>query len=167
MDDSTGTGRGRTGALATLVVGVRGLEDLEQGDGLRVNRKKSGVVVSHPALRLLVEEAAKVRRSAPYGLVVGCGEVEPLGWESVWRQLLQADDATRFEWHGCRDPKVDPRAVASATSVWISFDDLPPDDEVGELLRANRGVWVAAGHPEARISKKTNPGKPRSYPPLD
>ena len=38
--------------------------------------------------------------------------------------------------------------MASATSVWISFDDLPPDDEVGELLRANRGVWVAAGRCE-------------------
>ena len=57
---------------------------------------------------------------------------------------MQADAATRFEWHGCRNPKVDLRAVASATSVWISFDGLPPDDEASEVLRANCGVLLAA-----------------------
>ena len=68
VDDSTASGKGETNGLATLVVAVRSMEDLEQGDGLRVNRKKSGTVVSHPGLRRLVEAAAKVRRTAPFGL---------------------------------------------------------------------------------------------------
>ena len=140
VDGSTASGKGCTDGLGTLVAAVLCMEDLEQGDGLRANRKKSGAEVSHPRLLRLVEVAAEVRRRAPQGLVVGCGELEPLGWEALWRQLLQADAGTRFEWHGCRNPEVDLRAVASATSVWISFDNLPPDDDVGEVLRANRGV---------------------------
>ena len=97
-------------------------------------------MASHPQLRQLVEAAASVRRRAPLGLVVGCGELEPPGWEALWRQLLQADAAISLEWHCCRNPEVDLRAVASATSVWVSVDSLPPDDDVGEVLRANRGV---------------------------
>ncbi len=97
-------------------------------------------MVSHPRLRQLVEVAAEARRRAPRGSVVGCGELEPPGWEALWRQLLQADAATSFEWHVRRNPEVDLSPVASATLVWVSFDRVPPDDDVGEVLRANRGV---------------------------
>ena len=37
----------------------------------------------------------------------------------------------------------DLRAVASATTVWLAFDGLPPEDGVGEILRANRGAWLS------------------------
>ena len=48
-----------------LVSAVRHMEDLEQGDGWRVNRKKSGAVVSHACLKELAVEAAKVRGTSP------------------------------------------------------------------------------------------------------
>ena len=38
----------------------------------------------------------------------------------------------------------DLRAVASATTVWLAFDGLSPDEGAGEVLRANRGVWMSA-----------------------
>ncbi len=56
------------------------MEDLERGDGVKVNRVKPGLVVSRESLELLVKEAADTVRSlAPYGLVAGFGPSEPEG----------------------------------------------------------------------------------------
>ena len=52
---------------------VRHVEDLEQSDGWRVNRKKSGAVVSNSCLKELAVEAAKVRGTAPFGMGLGFG----------------------------------------------------------------------------------------------
>ena len=79
VDDSTAEGKGCTGGLAVLVAAVRNMEDLEQGDGWKVNRKKSGAVASHPCLKVLVEEANQIRGAAPFGMVLGFGEQEPEG----------------------------------------------------------------------------------------
>ena len=38
----------------------------------------------------------------------------------------------------------DLRALASATTVWLAFDGLPPDEGAGEVLKANRGAWMSA-----------------------
>ncbi len=62
-----------------LVSAVRHMENLEQGDGWRVNRRKSGAVASHPCLKKLAEEATKIRGAAPFGMVLGFGEQEPEG----------------------------------------------------------------------------------------
>ncbi len=83
VDDSTASARGRTAGFATLVAAARAMEDLEQGDGPRVNRKKSGVLVSHRALRRLIDEAVAVRSRSPFGLVVGYGPEEPAGWQQL------------------------------------------------------------------------------------
>ena len=47
VDDSMAWGRGETAGFVVWAGAARDMEDLEQGDGLKVNRKKSGVVVSH------------------------------------------------------------------------------------------------------------------------
>ena len=84
VDDSTAAGHGETQGLAVWAEATRGFEDLEQGDGAKVNRKKSGVLCSHPRLQRLVELATALRGQCPFGLVVGYGPVEPAGWEELW-----------------------------------------------------------------------------------
>ncbi len=37
---------------------------------------------------------------------------------------------------------VDPCALAAAATAWLSFDCLPPPDEVQEILSGNGGVWL-------------------------
>ena len=81
VDDSTAAGRGETQGLAVWAEATRGFEDLEQGDGAKVNRKKFGVVCSHLRLQRLVEPATALRAQCPHGLLVGYGPVEPAGWE--------------------------------------------------------------------------------------
>ena len=235
VDDSTAVGKGRSGGLAVLVAAVRHMEDLEQGDGFRVNRKKSGVVVSHGCLQKLAEEAAAYRRAAQFGMVLGFGEVQPEDWEQQWRGFLGAPSSTVFRWRSSRPPSAEQRvrakecaaaarqagalaaslaqaakeaaaaakaaaesleqaggtdgsrteslvtaeglvvranaaaavaaaeaeaalsqeleasaavvdvlALAAATTVWLAFDGLPPEEEAAEVLSANRGVWLAA-----------------------
>ena len=73
-----------------------GFEDLEQGYRAKVNRKKSGILVSHPRLQRLVEAAAALKMQCPFGLVVGFGPVEPAGWEQHWRERLAAPAAVQF-----------------------------------------------------------------------
>jgi hypothetical protein len=155
VDDSTAEARGSTEGLATLVAATRAMEDLEQGDGSRVNRKKSGVLASHKALRRLVEEATVARSGSPYGLVAGFGPEEPAGWQQLWRQRLQAQEATTFEWHGAgrEHPEEDVRAVAAATTVWLAFDGQAPPLEAETVLRANRGVWLDARLPQSADGK--------------
>ena len=87
---------------AVLVAAVRHMEDLAQVDGSRVNRKKSGVVVSHGCLQELVKEAAAFRKAAPYGMVLGFGDEQPEGWEQQWRSFLGASPATVFRWRSSR-----------------------------------------------------------------
>ena len=79
VDDSTAWDRGATEGLVVWARATRGLEDLEQGDGLKVKRKKYGVVVSHKSLQQVVEEATAERSRSPRGLVVGYGAEEPVG----------------------------------------------------------------------------------------
>jgi hypothetical protein len=98
VDDSTAAGRGEAQGLAVWIGATRGFEDMEQGDGAKVNRTKSGVVCSHARLQRLVEQAAAVRTTCRYGLVVGCGPVEPQDWESQWRSWLGAPARTVFRW---------------------------------------------------------------------
>ena len=81
VDDTTAAGKGIIAGLATMVASTRAMEDLEQGDGLKANRVKSGLVVSHKALADLVLETQEVRGQALYGMVVGWGAVQPPGWE--------------------------------------------------------------------------------------
>ena len=81
MDDSTAWDRGATAGLVAWARATRGFEDLEQGDRLKVNRKKSGVVVLCQSLQQLVEQATAERSRSPHGLVVGLGAEEPAGWE--------------------------------------------------------------------------------------
>ena len=98
VDDSTAAGRGEAQGLAVWIGATRGFEDMEQGDGAKVNRTKSGVVCSHARLQRLVEQATAVRASCKYGLVVGCGPVEPPDWEAQWREWLGAPARTVFRW---------------------------------------------------------------------
>ena len=79
VDDSTAAGQGETQGLAVWAEATRGFEDLEQGDGAKVNRKKSGVLSSHPRLQRLVELATALRAQCPFGLVVSYGPAEPAG----------------------------------------------------------------------------------------
>ena len=220
-----------------------------------MNRKKSGVICSHPRLQRLVELATALRAQCPFGLVVGYGPVEPAGWEQLWRQVLGAPAATVFRWRSAspeaellagraaavaaaakagsaeaegtaavaeaaaqeaaavasiavlasefaapcgvaRLPQsisprglveaaralaeaavaarakaaeaaeqaaiaaagaeaaaaeaVDPRALAAAATVWLAFECIPPPDEVQQVLRGNRGIWLptAGAEPE-------------------
>ena len=120
------------------------MEDLEQGDGLKANRPKSGVLVSHKILANLVHQIHELRSQSLYGVVVGCGEVQPPAWEHQWREQLQAAEATIIVWHnseGDEQPGRDLRAVAAVATVWLCFDREPPEP-VAELVRANRGVWL-------------------------
>ena len=96
VDDTTAAGQGITAGLATMVASTRAMEDMEQGDGLKVNRAKSGVLVSHKILANLVHQIHELRSQSLYGVVVGCGEVQPPAWEHQWREQLQAADATSF-----------------------------------------------------------------------
>ena len=149
VDDSTAQASGATEGLATLVAATRSMEDLEQGDGVRVNRKKTGVLVTCAALRDLVQQAAAVKSRAAGGLVAGFGPVEPAGWQEAWRQHLQVPEGTCMEWHGeGRLHEEDLRAVAASTSVWLAFDGLPPPAGEELVLRANRGLWVDARLPQ-------------------
>ena len=144
VDDTTAAGQGITAELATMVASTRAMEDLEQGDGLKVNRPKSGVLVSHKILANLVHQIHELRSQSLYGVVVGCGEVQPPAWEHQWREQLQAAEATSFVWHnseGDEQPGRDLRAVAAVATVWLCFDREPPEP-VAELVRANRGVWL-------------------------
>jgi hypothetical protein len=141
VDDTTAAGKGITAGLATMVASTRAMEDLEQGDGLNVNRIKSGIVVSHKALANLVLETQEVRSQALHGMVVGWGSVQPQDWEQQWWERLQAAEATSFAWHssgGGEQPGRDLRTVAAAATVWLCFDKEPPE-QVAELVRANRG----------------------------
>jgi hypothetical protein len=65
-------------------------------------------------------------------------------------------------------------ALAAAT-VWLAFDELPPDDEAAEVLRANRGVWLPArgygqqqlGDAVARVAADSDPQRWQRGPPLE
>ena len=117
VDDSTAEGRGVVQGLAVWAEATRGFEDLEQGDGSKVNRKKSGILVSHPRLQQLVEAAAALKVQCPFGLVVGFGPVEPDGWEQHWRSRLEAPAAVQFRWlcsGGEAEPAVEAAAAARA-----------------------------------------------------
>ena len=96
VDDSTAAGKGEGQGLAVWIAATRGFEDMEQGDGAKVNRTKSGVLCSHGRLQRLVEQAAAVRANCRYGLVVVCGPVEPPNWEAQWREGLGAPARTVF-----------------------------------------------------------------------
>ena len=87
-----------------------GFEDLAQGDGLKVSRKKSGVVVWHMSMQELVEQATAERSRSPRGLVVGYGAEESVGWEQQWRAQLCASAAVSFVWRssGCEVELPDP-----------------------------------------------------------
>ena len=98
VDDSTAAGRGETGGLAVWIGATRGFEDLEQGDGAKVNRSKSGIICSHARLQRLVEQATALRAKSSYGLVVGSGPEEPPGWEAQWRHCLGAPTRMAFRW---------------------------------------------------------------------
>ena len=92
---------------------------------------------------------------SPYGLVGGFGPEEPAGWQQLWRQRLQAQEATAFEWHGAgrEHPEEDVRAVAAATTVWLAFDGQAPPLEAETVLRANRGFWLDARLPQSADGK--------------
>ncbi len=96
VDDSTAAGRGVSHGLAVWAEATRGFEDFEQGGGQKVNRRKSGVRVSHPCLRQLVKLATAQRALCPSGLAVGYGPAEPAGWERRCRTLLRAPAAMVF-----------------------------------------------------------------------
>ncbi len=93
VDDSTAAGRWVFRGLAVWAEDTRGFEDLEQGGGAKVNRKKSGILVSHRRLQELVEQATAVKVLSPHGCVVGFGPGEPAGWEQRWRSQLGAPAA--------------------------------------------------------------------------
>ena len=65
--------------------------------------------------------------------------------------------------------------MAAATTVWLAFDDLPPPEEVVEVLRANRGVWLPTGNLEeasleaakARLELDGDPLRWQRGPPLE
>ncbi len=117
---------------------------MEQGDMSKVNRKKSGILVSHPRLQQLVEAAAALKVQCPFGLVVGFGLVEPDGWEQHWRIRLEGPAAVQFCWlvsSGEAEPAVvaaaavlaaeeaaapvvavHPWALAAAATAWLAFD---------------------------------------------
>ena len=76
---------------------TRGFEDIERGDGGRVNRVKSGVLVSDSELEKVVLQASAVRAACPFGLVIGTGFVEPAGWQELWRGLLDSPPASAGE----------------------------------------------------------------------
>jgi hypothetical protein len=159
VDDSTAAGRGVSQGLAVWAEATRGFEDLEQGDGSKVNRKKSGILVSHPRLQELVEQATALKVLCPFGLVVGYGPVEPAGWEQHWRCHLGALAAVQFRWRSSGSEAaaaaaVDLRALAAAATVWLAFDCLPPPDEIQEILSGNRGVWLPTVEAEASRLQK-------------
>jgi hypothetical protein len=171
VDDSTAIGRGRSGSLAVFVGAVRGMEDLEQGDGVRVNRKKSGAVVSHACLQRLVEEAAAVRKAAPLGMVLGYGDVEPAEWVQQWRCALQAPAGTVFRWHGSRPAT--PAQVAAAkvlseaarlaegAAADLALAAKEAVDVVGaaaEALAAATGCTVSAILPDTGVSPVSGEG---------
>ena len=124
--------------LAVWAEATRGFEDLEQGDRAKVNRKKSGVIVSHPRLRRLVEAAAALKVQCPYGLVVGFGPVEPAGWEQHWRERLAAPAAVQFRWR-CSGDAAENAAAAAAEAA----------------AAAAEAAILAAGGPDAAAAAAT------------
>ena len=141
VDDATAAGKGVTAALATMVASTRAMEDLEQGDGLKVNRVKSGLVVSRKRLADLVLETQELRSQSLYGLAVASGAEEQPGWEATWRKRLQAQEDTKFIWCGSKEderPGSDIRAAAAAATVLLWFGKGEPPQGAAEVLRANR-----------------------------
>ena len=173
VDDTTAAGKGITAALATMVASTRAMEDLEQGDGLKVNRVKSGLVVSHKVLADLVLQFQELRAQSPYGLVVGSGAEEPPEWEPQWRERLQAPETAKFTWRGSgggEQQGTDLRTVAAVATVWLWFGEGEPPQEITEVLRANRGVWLLARlhpeEPEAAVAEALLALEPVCEPPL-
>jgi hypothetical protein len=112
--DSTASARGKAPGLAVWAAATRGFEDIEQGDGGRVNRVKSGVLVSDSELEKLVLQASAVRAACPFGLVIGTGFVEPAGWQELWRGLLDSPPAMVFRWRSSRAGAEELAAAAAA-----------------------------------------------------
>ena len=45
-----------------------------------------------------------------------------------------------------------PLALATTASVWITFDGIPPDEEIQQVLAGGRGEWLMAGDvPEPKL----------------
>ena len=40
-------------------------------------------------------------------------------------------------------------ALATASTVWLAFDGLPPPDEIQEILSGNRAAWLPTVAAEA------------------
>ena len=52
------------------------------------------------------------------------------------------------------DAAVDPRALAAATTVWLSFEGIPPPEEIQEIVAGNRGTWLPTAMMESnRLDK--------------
>ncbi len=97
---------------------TRGFEDIEQGDGGRENRSKSGILVSDSELEELVRQASAAMASCPCGLVVGAGPVEPAGWRELWRELLRSPPGTVFCWRNSSEGREELKlAAAEAEAV--------------------------------------------------
>jgi hypothetical protein len=151
VDDSTAEGHGETQGLAVWAEATRGFESLEQGDGAKVNFKKSGVICSRPRMQRLVELATGLRAQCPFGLVVGYGAAEPVGWEEHWRQVLAAPASTVFRWRSS-GPKAE--LVASNAARRAAAAKAAPSavEETAVAAEAAAGV-VAAAVPAAALEE--------------
>ena len=138
------SGRGEAQGLAVWAGATRGFEDLEQGDAAKVNRIKSGIVCSHLRLQRLVEEATALRARCRHGLVVGCGPVEPEGWEQQWRSWLGAPAATVFRWRSS-GADVEMAASNAAQEAAEAAAAALVAKEVAEAAWAEAGAAAAVG----------------------
>ena len=130
VDDSTVTAKGATCILASWAVAARCMEDLEAGDGLEVNRKKSGVVTNSKRIEQLIGEAAELKMQHPRGLVVLQHGTTEQRERIITRLRVSRSDVVEVTNDDDLQVKL---ASAAAADAWFAGTAI--DDQVMEVLR--------------------------------